>query len=97
MFFAQQGLWTGWEEPLWKQVGWCVIFVTAGEFITGIIVNKMMGWQVWDYTDQPFQLMGQICLPFTVIFSGLCAIGVLMSGYLLHYLYGEKKPCFHVL
>ncbi len=24
----------------------------------GIIVNKFMGWQVWDYTDQPFQLMG---------------------------------------
>ena len=56
-----------------------------------------MGWQVWDYTDQPFQLMGQICLPFTVIFSGLCAFGILLSGYLLHFLYGEKMPRFHVL
>ena len=36
VFFAQQGLWTGWDAPLWKQVGWCVIFVTACEFITGL-------------------------------------------------------------
>ena len=50
-----------------------------------------------DYTDQPFQIMGQICLPFTIIFSGLCAVGILLSGYLLHFLYGEKMPGFHVL
>ena len=97
VFFAQQGIWTGWSAPLWKQVGWCVIFVTACEFITGILVNKVMRWNVWDYTDQPFQVMGQICLPFTIIFSGLCAIGILLSGYLLHYLYGEEMPQFHVL
>lgn len=97
IFFAQQGIWTHWKAPLWKQVLWCSAFVTAGEFITGIVVNKIMGWNVWDYTDQPFQLMGQICLPFAVIFSGLCAGGILLSGTILHYLYGEEKPEFHVL
>ena len=97
VFFAQQGIWTGWSAPLWKQVIWCAVFVTSCEFITGIFVNKIMHWNVWDYTNQPFQLMGQICLPFTIIFSGLCAVVILLSGYLLHFLYGEKKPEFHVL
>lgn len=97
VFCAQQGIWTGWDAPLWKQVGWCIIFVTASEFTTGIIVNKVLRWNVWDYTDLPFQLMGQICLPFIIIFSGLCAIGILSSGWLLHYIYNEKKPHFHVL
>lgn len=97
VFFAQQGIWTGWSAPLWKQVGWSVIFVTACEFITGILVNKIMHWNVWDYTDQPFQVMGQICLPFMIIFSGLCALGILLSGWLLHFLYREKRPQFHVL
>lgn len=97
VFFAQQGIWTGWDAPLWKQVVWCAVFVTAGEFITGIFVNKIMGWNVWDYTDQPFNLMGQICLPFAVIFSGLCAVGIILSAYLLHFLYGEESPHFHVL
>ena len=97
VFFAQQGMWTGWRAPLWKQVSWCVIFVTACEFITGIIVNKIMHWNVWDYTDQPFQIMGQICLPFVIIFSGLCALGILFSGWLLYFLYREEAPEFHVL
>lgn len=77
IFFAQQGLWTKWREPLWKQVLWCTAFVVSAEFITGIIVNKVMGWNVWNYTDQPFHLMGQICFPFAVLFSGLCTLGLL--------------------
>lgn len=97
LFCAKQGLWTGWKEPLWKQVLWCTIFVTAAEFITGMIVNKLLGWNVWDYTGHKCQLFGQICLPFTIIFSALCAIGILLSGYLLYWLYGEEKPQFHIL
>ena len=73
-------------------MGWCIIFVTACEFITGIIVNKFLGWNVWDYTGLPFQIMGQICLPFIIIFSGLCAVGILLSGYVLCYIYGEERP-----
>ena len=30
-------------------------------------------------------------------FSALCVIGILLSGYLLYWLYGEEKPHFHVL
>ena len=50
-----------------------------------------------DYTGRKWQLFGQICLPFTIIFSALCVIGILLSGYLLYWLYGEEKPHFHVL
>ena len=97
LFFALQGIWTGWREPLWRQVLWCTVFVTAGEFITGIIVNKIMKWQVWDYSDQPLQLFGQICVPFAILFSGLCVVGIFLNAYLLHWVYREEKPHFHVL
>ena len=71
MFFAWQGRSEQWSKPLWIQVLRCTIFVTACEFITGLIVNKWLRLGVWDYSDQPFQLFGQICLPFALIFSGL--------------------------
>lgn len=97
MFFAWQGQMTRWQDPLWLQVVRCTVFVLAGEFLTGIIVNKWFRLEVWDYSDQPMQLFGQICLPFAIIFSGLCAVGILLDGYLLHWLYGEEKPSYHIL
>ena len=97
VFFTVQGQMVHWEDPLWMQILRCIIFVTAMEFITGIIVNKWLHLAVWDYSNQPFQLFGQICLPFMVIFSGLCALGIFLGGYLSYWLYGEEKPRYHVL
>ena len=34
--------------------------VTAGELVTGLIVNR--DYAVWDYRAQPLQFRGQICL-----------------------------------
>ena len=97
IYFELQGRETSWDEALWIQVVRCTIFVVACEFITGIIVNKWMNWAVWDYSDQPYQLFGQICLPFATLFSGLSVLGIWLSGNLLHWCFGEKKPNFHIV
>lgn len=97
VFFAVQGRMLHWADPLWRQILRCTVFVTSMEFITGIIVNKWLGLGVWDYSRLPFQLFGQICLQFSVIFSGLCAVGIIVSGYVLHWVYGEEKPEYHFL
>ena len=59
--------------------------------------KQMVGAVHLDYTDQPLQLFGQICLPFAIIFSGLCACGICLGGYLAHWLYGEIRPTLHFL
>lgn len=96
-FFGMQGVWVNWRDPLWRQVIRCTLFVGCGEFTTGIIVNKWLHLKVWDYSDQPLQLFGQICAPFLILFSGLCLLGILFSGYFLHWVYRETKPSFHIL
>lgn len=96
LFFYMQGHLLGFEEPLWRQLLRCVIFVTAMEFLTGLLVNKWLQLEVWDYSELPFQLFGQICLPFTILFSGLCAVGIILSGYVAWGIYGEEKPQYHV-
>lgn len=35
-------------------------------------INLVMGWNVWDYSDMPLNLYGQICLPFTGLWFLLC-------------------------
>lgn len=46
--------------------------ITSFEFTVGVIVNIILGWQVWDYSDVPFNILGQICLPFTIIWFFIC-------------------------
>lgn len=48
------------------------LFITATEFCCGVAVNLFLGWNVWNYSDLPLNLLGQICLPFTVIWFFLC-------------------------
>ena len=48
MFFSYQGQQVHWQDDFLLQVFRCSIFVTAAEFITGIIVNKWFALHVWD-------------------------------------------------
>lgn len=97
LFMYVQGKITDWKESMAKMISICTVFVASMEFITGIIVNKCFKWNVWDYSDQPLNLFGQICLPFTIIFSGLSAFGIILSGYIGYWFFGEEKPDFHIL
>lgn len=48
--------------------------ITLLEFAVGCTVNLWLGWDVWDYTDVPGNVLGQICLPFALMWMGLCAV-----------------------
>lgn len=39
--------------------------ITGIEFAVGVIVNRVMKWSVWDYSDRALNLMGQICPRFS--------------------------------
>lgn len=97
LFCSFQGNVMHWTEPLWIQIVRAVLFLTALEFSTGIICNKWLGIGIWDYADQPFQLWGQICLPFMLLFSGLLCLAILLGGVILWKIYREQKPDYHIL
>ncbi|MCC8042122.1 MAG: putative ABC transporter permease [Oscillospiraceae bacterium] len=42
-----------------------MIVITSLEFIVGCIVNLLLGWNVWDYSNMHMNLLGQICLAFS--------------------------------
>lgn len=41
--------------------------ITFIEFIIGIIFNIILKENIWDYTSLPLNLLGQICLPFSLL------------------------------
>lgn len=53
--------------PLWSQLLIGGVFITAAEFICGIVYNIWLGMRVWDYSKLPLNIMGQICPLFFFI------------------------------
>ena len=43
------------------------LIITMVEFIIGLVVNVWLRLNVWDYKDMPFNIMGQICPVFTLL------------------------------
>lgn len=46
--------------------------ITAVEFIYGVIFNKLLNLSVWDYSNIPFNFLGQICPLYSVLWAFLC-------------------------
>lgn len=38
---------------------------TAGELATGLVLNR--DYKIWDYRDLPANFLGQVCLPFSLL------------------------------
>ena len=48
--------------------------ITAVEFVFGIIFNLYLNMNVWDYKGVPLNILGQICLPYSILWFCLCFI-----------------------
>ena len=59
------------ESNMLTKAAVCAIGVTAIEFIFGIIFNLWLKMDVWNYSDIPFNILGQICPIFTVLWAGI--------------------------
>lgn len=47
--------------------------ITLVEFIFGAVFNLLLGMAVWDYSDVRFNLLGQVCLRYFLLWCGLSA------------------------
>lgn len=67
--------------------------ITTLEFISGLIINKLLHWNVWDYSDRPFNLMGEICLHHSVLYwIPLSAIAIVVDDFIRYAFFHEEFP-----
>ena len=86
-----------WEMPLTAQMLIGCAIITALEFITGGIVNLWLGWDVWDYSDLPYNLLGQISVVSSVGWYFLSAVGIVLDDWLRYIFFGEEKPRYTII
>lgn len=84
-----------WETPLWQQMLCGSLLITLNEFITGCIVNLYLNWNVWDYSDVPFNLYGQVCIPFMLLWFMLSYVAIVIDDYLRWKYFNEDFPHYN--
>lgn len=86
-----------WDTPLWFQMLICSAGITVIEFISGVVINIIFKMNVWDYSNLPFNVMGQVCLYFSVLWFFISLIAILADDWLRYLLFDEEKPHYKIL
>lgn len=85
-----------WDMPLVVQMLCGSLIITALELVCGCIVNIWLGWQVWDYSNQWGNLLGQICPKFSVLWYFVSLIAILLDDWLRYWLFLEDRPHYRL-
>ena len=85
-----------WEMPILVQMICGGIIITMLEFITGVVINIQLGWAVWDYSQERFNLLGQICPRYSMYWVLLSGVAIILDDHLRYWLFGEDKPKYKI-
>lgn len=86
-----------WETPLVLQMLIGGTIITVLEFITGCIVNLWLGWNIWDYSQYKFNILGQISLRSSIGWYFLSSVGIILDDYIRYWFFGEEKPRYKII
>lgn len=86
-----------WDLSLITQMFLSSIIITGVELFTGLVVNRVLHLNVWDYSNLPLNFLGQISLVFSVIWFFLSFLGILADDWIRHWFFGQEKPKYHLL
>lgn len=85
-----------WDMSLALQGLLGALVVTATELAAGLILNVWLGLGIWDYSNVPLNLLGQICLPFSALWVLLSAVAVVLDDWLRYWIWHEERPHYTV-
>ncbi len=63
--------------------------VTIIEYISGMIINVHFNLGVWDYSNLPFNIHGQVCLLFSILWVFLSILAIYIDDVLRNKLFKE--------
>ncbi len=85
------------QMPLWKQQIIAAAIVTGIEFIAGLMLNVWLKMDVWDYSNLPYNLLGQISLQYSIIWVILALPAIILDDWLRWKLFNEEKPHYKLI
>ncbi|MBR1821431.1 MAG: hypothetical protein IJ769_07410 [Clostridia bacterium] len=62
------------RENLWLLYLGSFALTTLIEFVTGFALEKLFHARWWDYSNAPLNIMGYVCLPFSLVWGAACLV-----------------------
>jgi uncharacterized membrane protein len=84
------------DMSLVSQMFHSTLVVTSVEFIFGLVLNCFLGLDIWDYSNMPGNILGQICPQFMLLWFFLSAVAIVLDDVIRWKLFGEEKPHYHI-
>lgn len=85
------------DIPLLLQMLISVLLVDIVELISGIIINRILLLNVWDYSGLRFNFLGQISLNSSIAWFFLSLLAIYVDDLLRYIIYREEKPKYKFL
>lgn len=85
-----------WDISLILQGTVGAISVTVAEFIAGVILNLWLGLGIWDYSNLPLNILGQVCPQFSAAWFILSIVAIVFDDFLRYCFWDEKCPKYHL-
>lgn len=85
------------EVDFLLQIALSAIHATLIEYCFGMIFNT--NYHIWDYRNIPFNVDGQICLPFSLVWALIAAVVIPLMDWIDHYIFNYKpntKPYYKI-
>lgn len=77
--------------PLYMKAIAGTVLVTTLELLAGIILNIWLKLSIWDYSAVPYNLYGQICVPYSLLWLPLSITGIVLYPRLRSWLFQENR------
>lgn len=84
------------DIPLLVQSFIGMVIIVLLEFISGCILNIWLGLHIWDYSNVPFNICGQICLPFSIAWFVLAMVAIVVDDYCRYLFFNEAMPKYQL-
>ena len=87
-------IWAKWNLLVQTLVGTGI--ATVLEFITGLVVNVILRWNVWDYSNLPGNIMGQMCPQFMILWALIVVVAIILDDVIRWKFFDEEKPHYTI-
>lgn len=80
--------------PLFWQMLASSLLITIVEFVSGCILNIWLQMDIWDYTDEIGNVLGQICPKHSFYWFLLSFVAILLDDFIRHKIFKEPKQTY---